>query len=86
MDRAAMVRYLVGQLRIPAADVHRVLSAFDDYLASRGDNETELELGRTVRWIVEATMLSTPRVEAILTETLSLSARLDAALGHEEPE
>jgi hypothetical protein len=85
MDHEAMVRYLVGQLRLPAADVERVLTAFDEYLSSRSDpDEPELDLGQTIRWIVEQTMLSAPRVSAILTELLSLSARLDAGLGGAE--
>lgn len=81
MDHQAMVRYLAGQLHVPAGDVDRTLSALTEYLEARGDDSDEIELQAGVKWIVERTMLPWGQVERTLTEMLNLSARLDAALG-----
>lgn len=85
MDQEAMVRYLAGELRIPAADVDRALSALTEYLEAHGSaDDSTIDLDAAVRWIVERTMLPRGRVERTLTEMLALSARLDAALGPED--
>jgi hypothetical protein len=82
-----MTRYLAGELRIPAADVNRTLSALTEYLETRGNaGDGSVELDAAVRWIVERTMLPRGQVERTLTEMLTLSARLDAALGPEDAE
>ena len=73
-----MVRYLVGELRLPAADVDRTLRALQEYLETRGDDEdSSIELGAAVQWIVEQTMLPWGQVERTLKEMLALSARLE---------
>jgi hypothetical protein len=87
VDQEAMTRYLAGELRIPAADVNRTLSALTEYLETRGNaGDGSVELDAAVRWIVERTMLPRGQVERTLTEMLTLSARLDAALGPEDAE
>ena len=73
-----MVRYLVGELRVPAADVDRTLRALTEYLETRAqDADGSIELGAAVQWIVERTMLPWGQVERTLKEMLALSARLE---------
>ncbi len=73
-----MVRYLAGELRIPAGDVDRTLSALQEYLETRGDDaDGSIELGAAVQWIVGQTMLPWGRVERTLKEMLTLAARLE---------
>ena len=78
-----MARYLAGELGVPAADVARTLSALTEYLEAHGDQDGSVDLGAAVRWIVERTMLPRGQVERTITEMLTLSHRLDAALGPE---
>ena len=83
MDPEAMVRYLAGALSFPAGDVDRTLRALTEYLESRG-NDDAVDVKEVVQWIVERTMLPWGRVERTIVEMLTLSARLDAALGQDE--
>jgi hypothetical protein len=78
MDHAAMVRYLAGELRLPPADVDRIVRAFTERLEAEGDDATEVEmdLGALVRDIVERTMLPRGQVERAIEAMLDLRARL----------
>jgi hypothetical protein len=77
-----MVRYLAGELRLPAGEIDRTLTAFQDYLATAPAGEDgAVDLGQTVRRVVEVTMVPGPHVEQILVALLALSTRLDRALG-----
>ena len=81
-----MVRYLAGEVRLPAADVDRILTAWSAYLADHAATEgEEIDLSHVVHRIVEQTMLPRGQVERTLTAMLDLGARLDAALGEEPP-
>jgi hypothetical protein len=81
MNHAAMVRYLAGELRLPPADVDRIVRAFTDRLETHGDDATEVEidLGAFVRAIVEQTMLPRGQVERTIEAMLELRAKLDDA-------
>jgi hypothetical protein len=89
MNHAAMVRYLTGELRLPADDVDRIVRAFTDALAAHGEtavaDDVVLDVDALVRAIVEQTMLPRPRVERTLAAMMELRARLDDATGGEEP-
>ena len=89
MNHEAMVRYLVGEVRLPSADVDRIVRAFTEESEARGaeapgESEVEIDLGALVRAIVERTMLPSGRVERTIMAMLDLRARLDAALDVEE--
>jgi adenine-specific DNA glycosylase len=83
VNHQAMVRYLVGEVRLPAADVDRIVRAFTEALEARGD-ERDVDLDALLRSIVEQTMLPRGQVERTITAMLDLGARLDDALGPEE--
>ncbi len=81
-----MVRYLAGELPIPEDIIDHILRAFDDCLELRGDSDrSDVELASVVRWIVERTMVPWGQVERTLMAMLTLSARLDKALGSDHP-
>lgn len=83
MDHEAMVRYLVGELRLPAADVARIVRVFEEYLEAHREENT-VELSAAVKWVVERTMLPWRQVERTITAMLSLSAKLDEAVWPDE--
>ena len=83
MDHEAMVRYLVGELRLPAPEVDRILRAFEEYLEEHREDDT-VELNAVVKWIVERTMVPWRQVEHTITAMLSLSAQLEGMLGSDE--
>jgi hypothetical protein len=83
MDHQAMVRYLAGELRLPAAEVDRTLRTFEEYLEARQEHDS-VELDAAVKWIVERTMLPWRQVEQTITAMLGLSAKLDEAIGSGE--
>ena len=89
MNHAAMVRYLTGELRLPADDIDRIVRAFTDALATHGEtaavDDVELDVDALVRAIVEQTMLPRSRVERTLVAMMELRARLDDAIGGEAP-
>jgi len=79
-----MVRYLAGEVRLPAADVDRIVRAFTDRLETSGDAEpgegdVEIDLAALVRAIVEQTMLPRGQVERTIEAMLDLRAKLDDA-------
>ena len=76
-----MVRYLVGELRLPVAQVEAVLVAFETACAVLPDDEDELDLDAVIRDIVERTMVSHTQVERIVTTMLDLAAKLEMASG-----
>jgi hypothetical protein len=78
-----MVRYLVGELKLPAEEIDRTLTALSEYFEAHSASE-EVEVRTVVQGIVERTMLPWGQVERILTSLLALSARLDEALGSED--
>jgi hypothetical protein len=81
MDHAALVRYLVGELRLPTADVERIVRAFVRRLEASAAEpegpEVEIDVGELARAIVEETMLPRGRVERTIEAILDLRARLD---------
>lgn len=83
MDHQAMVRYLVGELRLPAAEVERTLQVFEEYLEAHMEHDT-VEPDAAVKWIVERTMLPWRQVERTIAAMLGLSAKLDEAVGSGE--
>ena len=89
MNHQAMVRYLIGETRLPAADVDRIVRAFTAATEARGaqapdGREVEVDLGALVHAIVEQTMLPRGQVERTIMAMLELGARLDAALDGED--
>lgn len=83
MDHAAMVRYVAGELELPAVEVDRTLRVFEVYLEAHRDQDT-VDLQAAVKWIVERTVLPWRQVELTIVAMLSLSAKLDEALGSGE--
>jgi acyl-CoA reductase-like NAD-dependent aldehyde dehydrogenase len=83
MNHVAMVRYLAGELRLPPADVDRIVRAFSDRLEAHRDDaaEVEIDLGPFVRAIVEQTMLPRGQVERTIEAMLELRTKLDDARG-----
>lgn len=84
VDHEAMVRYLTGETRLPAADVDRIVRAFTDRLeapggAEPGQEEVEIDLASLVRAIVEQTMLPRGQVTRTIEAMLDLRAKLGDA-------
>lgn len=80
MNRQALVRYLSGEVQLPAPEVDRIVQAFTEAIEARGDAtpdaEVDIDVGALTRAIVERTMLPRSQVERTIEAMLELRARL----------